>query len=259
MHIHVATFLQRLLPGSRRTFVARPFRGGWPYARARYAVLAGAVVVLSLAAVACSGDDDDDPDATQAGAAAATSTPAAGATVQPTVVAGTLVPLDTATPAAPTATAAAGASAAGNVAMIDMTPCGDTTYYEEQIFDGGVPALTYKDVPVGTPILFPFEEGRLRDIDARQGAIVLSYDVEGVGIFSVQAAGSDTLDRTISRVEQGSVIGHFGGSFGEEETDAFVGYQLFAVAGTAELTRIGGTFFAGEPLNPEVTHCLILP
>jgi hypothetical protein len=56
----------------------------------------------------------------------------------------------------------------------------------------------------------------------------------------------------------GSVIGHFGGSFEEEATDAFEGYQLFAVAGTDELVMVGDQLFAGQALGLEVGDCVTL-
>ena len=78
-------------------------------------------------------------------------------------------------------------------------------------------------------------------------------------MFSVQAAGPETLDRLVAHPVAGTVIGHFGGAFGEEETDAFEGYQLFAVAGTTELVKIGDQLYAGEALNLEVKDCIVLP
>jgi hypothetical protein len=143
--------------------------------------------------------------------------------------------------------------------MIDMAPCSDKTYFEEQSLSERVPVLTYKDVPEGTPILFPFEKGHLLDADARGGAILLFFEVDDVGIFSVQAAGSGSLDRLLGDVVKGTVIGHFEGVFDEKSTDAFEGYQLFAVIGDAAMVQIGETLYAGQPIEPNVTDCLILP
>jgi hypothetical protein len=220
------------------------------------------IAAIGMAMVACSGDDDDEPTATQAAGSAVTATATRTATASPTParVGGTLVPLDTPTPA-PTTTpsGATPATEPETVAMIDMAPCGEATYFEEPELIGGVPALAYKDVPAGTPILFPFERGRLLEADSREGAIVLFYDVKDVGIFSIHAAGSSTLDRNATDVIQGSVIGHFGGTFGPEDTDALEGYQLFAVVGTKELVQVGETLYTGEALDPNITDCLILP
>jgi hypothetical protein len=247
MRIQASSLLQRLLPGSR----------------ARAALLAGAVVAISLAAVACSGADDDEPAATQASGGVATATAtaseAASATSEPTRVGGTLVPLDTATPA-PTTTSSGGAPPAPEtVAMIDMTPCGDETYFEEVTLAAGIAALAYKDVPAGTPILFPFEQGRLLELDSREGATTAFYEVSDVGIFTIQVAGANSMDRNATHPVQGSVIGHFGGTFGEQQTEALPGYQLVAVAGTEELVMVGDEAYAGEALDPNVTDCLVLP
>ena len=213
---------------------------------------------MSFAAGACSGDDDDDAKATTAGSIVTVT--AATATAQTAVLGGTPSPAVPTATAAATVTANAPAQVSSDVAaMLDMAPCADQAYYEVETFGGGVPALTYKDVPEGTPILFPFQEGQLLQADAREGAILLIYEVEGVGVFSVQAAGPETLDRLVAHPVAGTVIGHFGGAFGEEETDAFEGYQLFAVAGTTELVKIGDQLYAGEALNLEVKDCIVLP
>ncbi len=92
-----------------------------------------------------------------------------------------------------------------------------------------------------------------------QAPCLLIFDVEDVGVFSVQAAGPDSMERTIDHVTEGQVIGHFGGTFGKEETDVFEGYQLFAVAGSEELTMVGDTLYSGEGLDLNVTGCLVLP
>lgn len=143
--------------------------------------------------------------------------------------------------------------------MYDLAPCGQTAAYEEIELPGHVPALTYKDVPTGTPILFPFEHGDLRHVDAKEGAISLVYEVEDVGVVTFKAAGSSSLIRNIREPVAGTVIGHFGESFGDEERDVFADAQLYAVAGTEEMTLVGDEYFAGQPLDPEVTDCLPLP
>jgi hypothetical protein len=234
--------------------------------RARSLLLGAALLAISATVLACFGgddDDDDDADATQASGSVATATATtaeANATPTPQRVGGTLVPLNTATPAPSVTTSAGGAlPPLETVAMIDMAPCSDKTYFEAQSLGERVPVLTYKDVPEGTPILFPFEEGRLIKADARDGAILLFFEVDDVGIFSVQAAGSESLDRTLGEVVKGSVIGHFEGVFDEESTDAFEGYQLFAVIGDTTMTQIGETIYAGQAIEPNVTDCLILP
>jgi hypothetical protein len=217
---------------------------------------------LSLAAVACSGDGGDTTGSAQTAGGLATATANPQSTAKsPTPGPGTLTPLET---PAPTSTASSSASPAasptpGVVTMLDMAPCGDQTYYEQQRLPAGGYAITYKDVPEGTPILFPFKEGRLTQIDARQGAILLVYDVPGVGVLNVQAAGASSLDRTLSHVVAGSVIGHFGPTFGEDETDVFVGYQMYAVAGTNDLVVVNGVREVGVPLDLHVGDCLTLP
>ena len=237
-------------------------QGLFAESKVRFALLIGAVLIATVA-VACSDDDDDDPDATQATGSLVSVTPAgaaASATPPSTPIGGTLVPLDTPTPA-PSATPS-GSPAADDpetVAMIDLMPCDAQTLFEELIVGGGVPVLAYKDVPEGTPILFPFERGRLLEADSREGGILLFYDVPDVGIFSVQAAGSSTLDRNAADVVQGSVIGHFARAFEEGDTEAFEGYQLVGAVGTTELTQIGDEIYVGEALDPNVTDCLVLP
>jgi hypothetical protein len=220
-------------------------------------------MLLSVMVVACSGDDEDAPDATQVSGSLASVTPtvtAADPTAEATALSGTLVPLPSATPA-PTSTSGGGPREGEpqTVAMIDMAPCDDSTHFEEQTMGEGVPILAYRDVPVGTPILFPFERGRLLEADSRQGGILLFYEVPDVGIFSIYAAGSSTLDRHANSVRRGSVIGHFAGTFEAGDTEAFEGYQLFAAAGTTELRQIGDEIFVGEALDPNVTDCLVLP
>ena len=232
---------------------------------ARSLLLGAVLLAISATVLACFGGDDDDDDAaaTQASGSVATATATtaeANATPTPQRAGGTLVPLNTATPA-PSATPSTGGALPplGTVPMIDMAPCSDKTYFEAQSLGERVPVLTYKDVPEGTPILFPFEEGRLTKADARDGAILLFFEVDDVGIFSVQAAGSESLDRTLGEVVKGSVIGHFEGVFDEESTDAFEGYQLFAIIGDAAMVQIGETIYAGQAIEPNVTDCLILP
>src|SRR5690606_19312009 len=130
---------------------------------------------------------------------------------------GTLTPAETPTQAGPTATGSTGATGGDPqevVQLADMVPCGeDETYYEEVVLEDGVHVYTYKGVPEGTPIVFPFEDGRVRHVDARAGGINIAYDVEGVGVFSVFAAGSSSLDRNVAHATKGEVIGHFNGEF----------------------------------------------
>jgi hypothetical protein len=232
--------LRRLLPASRTAAAALV-----------------AALALSLAGAACFGGDDDDGSPTPAGALVTTTPAAATATSQPQP-GGTLAPASP-SPAVTVTVQAPPQATPGVAAMLDMAPCAEEKYYEVQTAGGGVPALTYKGVPEGTPILFPFQEGRLKHVDAREGAILLFYEVEGVGVLSVQAAGSNTLDRLVAHPVAGTVIGHFAGTFGEEETDVFEGYQLFAVAGTTDLVVIGDQLFAGEPLQLQVEDCVVLP
>jgi hypothetical protein len=226
----------------------------------RFALLTGGIALLSVAATACSGDDDD-ADATQATGGVATATQTVESTAAPgtstTPAGGTLVPFDTPTPEPPAADSTG--TPIPTVEMANLVPCGDDTYYEEQVMPNKVHVLTYKDVPEGTPILFPFKEGELRQVDSREGAMLVTYNVEGVGVFSVQAAGADSLERNLTHVTQGQVIGHFGGTFGDEDTDVFQGYQLFALAGKEELVQMGDQLFSGESLDPVVTGCLVLP
>jgi hypothetical protein len=140
-----------------------------------------------------------------------------------------------------------------------MVPCGARTYYQTQTFSGGVPAITYSGVPEGTPILFPFEKGRLVWWDPREGGSLLVYDVEGVGTFTVQAAGASTLKSNLINPVAGSVMGYFNGAFEEGETSEFEGYQLYAYARTTERIKIGDQFFLGEPVTLNIQDCLILP
>jgi hypothetical protein len=246
-----------------RILAGSPLQWLFAESKLRLALLLGAALI-AVVAVACSDDDDgDDPDATQVAGSLVSVTPAgaeASATPPSTPIGGTLVPLDTATPA-PSATPS-GRPAADDpetVAMIDLMPCGGETLFEELIVGGGVPVLAYKDVPEGTPILFPFERGRLLEADSRRGGILLFYDVPDVGVFSIQAAGSSTLDRNAADVVQGSVIGHFARAFEEGDTEAFEGYQLIGAVGTTELTQVGDEIYVGEALDPNVTDCLVLP
>ncbi len=245
MRIPAPSLLQRILPSGRHL---------------RFAVLAGGIAMISVAAVACGGDDDDSS-ATQTtgGVATATATTAATspATTSTVAAVGTLVPFDTPTPS-PTTSASTGATQ-DVVEMVNMAPCGDKTYFQEQVLPNDVHAITYKDVPEGTPILFPFKEGDLRTADARAGAILLVYDVPDVGVFSIQASGPESLDRTARHVTQGEVIGHFGGVFGKEDTDVFQGYQLFAYAAREELVKVDGQLHGDVGLDPQIVGCLQLP
>ena len=245
MRIPAPSLLQRILPSGRHL---------------RFAVLAGGIAMISVAAVACGGDDDDSS-ATQTtgGVATATATTAATspATTSTVAAAGTLIPFDTPTPS-PTTSASTGATQ-DVVEMVNMAPCGDKTYFQEQVLPNDVHAITYKDVPEGTPILFPFKEGDLRTADARAGAILMVFDVPDVGVFTIQSAGSESLDRTVRHVTQGEVIGKFGGTFGKEDTSVFEGYQLFAFATREELLRIDDELPTDVGLDPEVTGCLMLP
>ena len=143
--------------------------------------------------------------------------------------------------------------------MFDLAPCGNDALYDEVELPGHVPALTYKDVPPGTPILFPFEHGNLRHVDAKEGAISLIYDIDGVGVFTIKAAGSTSLIRNLREPVAGTVIGYFGDVFGEEERSEFAETQVYAVAGTEEMHMIGDEYYAGQPLDPEITDCLPLP
>ncbi len=250
MRILSGSFIEGLLVGSRGRFV----------------LCTGAVVALSVAAIACSGDDDDPSSSPQASGSVATATattPATPPEVSPTsvpTVGGTLVPLPSATPT-PTPSTSTGAQtpAPDVVGMIDMAPCGDETHFEEISLPSGIPALAYKDVPEGTPILFPFEAGRMLELDSREGATTVFYEVSDGSIFTLQVAGASSMDRNATNPVRGTVIGHFGGTFGEQLTDALPGYQLVAVAGTEELLAIGGEVYSGVALEPDVTDCLVLP
>ena len=247
MSSQARSFLQRLLKQSPRV---------------QFAVLVGGVAILSLAVTGCSGGDDDDADATQAGAVVtATRAATVTATSAPALPRGTLVPLDTSTPA-PTSPPPPGATPSPTpepAAMIDMVPCLDQTYFDTQKLDNGAIALTYKDVPAGTPILFPFQQGRLRRADSREGGMVLAYDVPGVGVITIEAAGADSLDREARYVSQGDVIGHFGGTFEATNADAFPGYQMFALVSSQDIVQVGDKTYLGEPIIPDVTDCLVLP
>jgi hypothetical protein len=232
-----------------------------PPRRTRAFLLGAAILTLSAAVLACSGDDDDD-EATQVSGSVATATATRAAPTAATTPRsiGTLVPLNTPTPApSPTAAGSGALPPLQTVAMIDMAPCGDETHFEKQWVSDRVPVLTYKDVPEGTPILFPFDEGRLLEADAREGSILLFFDVKDVGILSVQAAGSGSLDRGLGDVVKGSVIGHFGSELDEKSTEAFEGYQMFAVVGDAAMVHIGKEVYAGQAVDPNITDCLILP
>jgi hypothetical protein len=226
----------------------------------RFVLLAGGLAMISVGAMACSGDDDD-VDATRATGGVATATPtsagSSGAATTTTPLAGTLIPFDTPTPQ-PTAAGSTGTPLPA-VDMTNLVPCGDDTYYEEQVLANNVHVLTYKDVPEGTPILFPFKEGRVRAVDSRAGAMLVTYDVEGVGVLTIQVAGTESLERNFSRVTEGQVIGHFGGTFDEDESDAFEGYQAYATVGKEELIQVGDQLFSGESLDPVVSGCLVLP
>jgi hypothetical protein len=224
-------------------------------------LLLAAAVALSVAVSACFGDDEDDDAAPLTGSlVTVTAAPAsASATSQPATSAGTLAPAATATPLPTVAVNPPVQSTAGVAAMLDMAPCAAVAHYQVQTFDNGVPALTYKDVPQGTPILFPFEEGTLRHVDARAGAIVLVYDVEGVGVFTVQSSGPNSLDPLVSHPVAGTVIGHFEGPFEKEATHAFEDYQLFAAASTTDVIVVGDQLYQGEALNLEVKDCIVLP
>jgi hypothetical protein len=222
----------------------------------------GAMAFMGLALAACSGDDTDS-DRGQASGSLATVTPTAISEASPTQtrILGTLVPLDTPTPEATATAPPSGTSspALDTASMIDMAPCADQTYFEIDRSSKDTPALAYKDVPGGTPILFPFKKGHVKRVDAREGAISILYDVDGVGVFMVEAAGTGTLDRTIDHVVEGTVIGHFSGTFSKDVTDVFQGYQLFAVIGDEEMVQIGNQLYSGQAVVPNVTDCLVLP
>jgi hypothetical protein len=240
-----------------------PIRHRRPASRQRVAalLLAGAVM-FSVTVAACFGDDDEaGTPAPASGSIVTVPAASATATTQPLPAAGgTLAPAAPSPAAAPTTAAIAPAQVSSDVAsMLDMAPCAGQAYYEVQTFDGGIPALTYKDVPVGTPIVFPFEEGRLRAVDAREDAIVLVYDVEGVGTFTVQASGPNSLDRLVGHPVAGTVIGHFAGPFEAEATHAFEDSQLFAVASTDNVIIVDGRRYVGEALNLAVEDCVVLP
>jgi hypothetical protein len=246
------SIMHRLLAGRGKAWFAAPVA---------LVAIAGLIIAFS--------SDDDEGSLTPASAVVtatgedATATPsrAVAAATPQSQGSGGLLPASPSS-AAPTATTAVQAPAqppAKSAALLDMAPCDSQTYYEVQTLPGGAVALTYKDVPEGTPIVFPFEEGRLRQADAQDGGIVLMYEVEDVGVFSVQAAGSGTLDRLVTRPVAGTVIGHFAGVFGDNETYAFEGYQLFAVAATTELTIVNNQLVAGEPLGLQVQDCIVLP
>lgn len=249
MQIQTTPSFARLLPGGRGL---------------RAVLLAGAIAVASVSAIACSDDGDDEPSGSLTAGAVATATPtseAPAATVAPTRGGGTLSPAATPAPTL-AASSSSGSTAAGSlesIAMYDFAPCGQQASHEEVALPGQVPALTYKEVPTGTPILFPFEHGDLRHVDAKEGAISLVYEVDDIGVVTIKAAGSGSLIRNIREPVAGTVIGHFGQVFGDEERDVFADAQLYAVAGTEEMVIVGDEYYAGQALDPEVTDCLPVP
>ena len=221
-----------------------------------FGLLAATTAVLALA---CGGDNEATTSG-EPGGRLVTSTPAnavtAAASGTPTVA---LVSPTTSTPLSQQTGPGSGSIAGEEVALFDLAPCGNETDSAVEVFEGGLPVLAYSGAPKGSPILFPFESGELRLVDAREGAITLVYDIEDVGVLSIHAAGSSTLERTASDVQAGTVIGHFADSFGEDEPAAFGGYQLLVTVGTEELVQVGGLLYAGEPLIPVITDCFVLP
>jgi hypothetical protein len=228
----------------------------------RAALTLTVVAAVGLVGAGCFGDDDDEPAPVATGSIVTVA--AASPTVQTTAgsaatTGGGLTPASPSATPAQTAAVSPPAQAGTQVAaLLDLAPCGTQATHEVQTYGDGIPALTYKDVPAGTPIVFPFEEGTLRQADARADAIVAVYEVEGVGLFSVHVAGSNSLDRLVTHPVAGTVIGHFGGPLEKESTDVFQGYQLFAVASTDELVVVGGQRYLGVALGLDVEGCVTL-
>jgi hypothetical protein len=140
--------------------------------------------------------------------------------------------------------------------LADLVPCSGQTYFSQALSNDGVPILVYRGVPVGTPILFPFESGKIRHVDASETGITLTFDVPGVGVVTLGASGSNSLDRNFVGVVRGQQIGTFGAGFPDAVDQPLPGAQLYLVAGSNEPITIDSTFYSGQPLEPHVSGCI---
>ena len=247
--------------------MAPQFNRYWPTISGTFLhVLALAVVFLVAAVVlGCSNSDGDREAGSAAGTTGGAVASSSDATAQPTTAAaatGDATPLPTqggpatSTPRTAPAASTSAATAPAEVSLFDLVPCSARAYYDDVVTEEGIPILVYEDVPAGTPILFPFEHGRVLTVDNSANTIAIVYDVEGVGVLTIQAAGTTTLDRSVDNPRRGTVIGHFtSNTFDQFRGEDLEGSQLYAVVGSKELVTVGTTAFYGQPLDPRVSGC----
>ena len=219
-------------------------------------LLLGAVALLA----ACSGNDSNNG-ASGAGSNAASSRATPTSTERSaSISAATPVPTATATPEPQASSAAAPAPTAtpapATGALTDLAPCAAQTFYTRIVSSAGVPTLAYKGVPGGTSILFPFESGSVKLVDASANGIAVTYDVPGVGLLIVGAADEEGLDRGYGSVSRGQVIGHFGGVYPDEVNQPLSGFQAYAQVLAQDPNNTNSNQATGKALEPQVTGCI---
>jgi hypothetical protein len=214
--------------------------------------------VLALVA-ACSDDEANKSAAGTPGSSGDSVASSAGGTPRPgesTAAISGASPIASPSATATVAPAASGTPPIQAVELSDLVPCSGSTYFEALMTGDGVPILAYKDVPQGTPVLFPFESGKVLLVDSSDVGISITYDVPGVGVLTILASGDKTLDRSVDNPRRGTRIGSFNGAFDDQADEPLPGLQLYAIVGTKAPVTTGATRFSGQPLEPRVTGCV---